>query len=43
MLMEASMTREIDRIEEPSTSMLSICVRLAMGSLFMPKVYLNAS
>ena len=43
MLMLTPTTREIDRIEEPSTSIWSICVRLVIGSVFMPKVYYNAS
>lgn len=35
-LMETSATRDIDRMEEPSTSMERIWMRLFRGSLFMP-------
>ena len=38
-LMETSATREIDRMEEPSTSMERIWTRLFRGSLFMPSIY----
>src|SRR5271157_5607632 len=38
-LKETSHTREIDRIDEPSTSMLRIWTRLAASSLFMPLLW----
>jgi hypothetical protein len=39
MLMETTITREIDRMEEPSTSMERIWTRFSRGSLFMPSLY----
>lgn len=35
-LIETPTTRDTERIDEPSTSMLRIWVRVAFGSLFMP-------
>lgn len=38
-LIDTSMTRLIDRMDEPSTSMARIWVRVLMGSLFLPFLY----
>jgi hypothetical protein len=38
-LMETPTTREIDRMEEPSTSIERIWTRFSWGSLFMPSIY----
>ena len=39
MLIDTSAIRQIDRIEEPSQSIESICARLATVSLFICRVY----
>ena len=35
MLIDTSQTREIDRIDDPSQSIVRICTRVSKGSLFM--------
>ena len=38
-LIDTSQTREIERMDEPSQSIVKICTRVSSGSLFMRAIY----